>query len=246
MSPSDRHQVDALSMEAAFTELREQVLGVRSLSETMQQVAELARRVVPMATEVSITLVENDRPRTAAFTGPLAVPLDERQYETGFGPCLGAAATGQTIRTDTADPDGLYPAFAQAARRNGIRHTLSVPLPIPGRVVGAMNLYGAGEKPFDEEAEVDVSSLAGYVAILLANAAMYTDAVDLADQLRLAMASRAVIEQAKGIVMAQNGGDPDEAFTTLARLSQTRNVKLRDLAEDVVRRTTARGHPPAS
>jgi GAF domain-containing protein len=190
---------------------------------------------------VSITLVEGDRARTAAFTGSIAVQLDERQYESGFGPCLGAASSGQTIRTRTEDPDNPYPDFARACQRSGMQHTLSVAMPVPGRVVGALNLYSAGDEPFSDESETIVGSFAGYAAVTLANAALYTDAVDLANQLRIAMESRSVIEQAKGIVMAQNGCGADEAFTALARLSQTRNVKLRELAQDVVQRANSRG-----
>lgn len=235
-----------LSVADALTELDRPLLADQSLSGALQRVAALAQRVVPAATEVSITLVENERPRTVAFTGEIAVQLDERQYESGFGPCLGAATSGQTIRTNSEDPDTAYPAFAQLAARVGMRHTLSVALPVPGRVVGALNLYGANDQPFDEQAETDVASLAGHVAVTLANAALYADAVDQATQLRIAMASRAVIEQAKGIVMLQNGCDADEAFVALARLSQTRNVKLRDLAQNIVEKAERRGRhlPP--
>lgn len=243
MSECDHPQAEGLSVEAAFAELREHLLDDRDLIATLDQVVHLTRRVVPEATEVSVTLVEGDRARTAAFTGSIAVLLDERQYETGFGPCLSAAISGQTIRTNEDDTDTPYPEFLRAAQRAGIRHTLSVALPVPGRVVGALNLYSAGTEVFSEHAEHTVGTLAGYAAVFIANAALYADAVDLAHQLQIAMASRAVIEQAKGVVMAQKGGSPDEAFTALARLSQTRNVKLRDLAQDVVQRAARRRHP---
>lgn len=230
---------DDLSLDKAFEELRQTVLGDLSMSETLHQVATLTRRVVPQAAEVSVTLVEGERARTAAFTGSIAVQLDERQYAAGFGPCLAAAISGQTIRTDSDDPDTAYPDFARVAGRSGMRHTLSVALPVPGRTVGALNLYGAGSMPFDDLAESTVGTFAGYAAVSIANAALYADAVDLATQLRVAMASRAEIEQAKGIVMAQQGCTAEEAFAMLARLSQTRNVKLREIAHEVVHHSTA-------
>lgn len=233
-----------LTLADAFAELNEPLLDDHSLAETLLQVATITQRMVPAASEVSITLVEDGRARTAAFTGSLAAQLDERQYETGYGPCLGAAEFGQTIRTDSADPGTAYPDFAQMAARAGIRHTLAVALPVPGRVVGALNLYSTSERPFDDQAESDVATFAGYVAVALANAALYAGAVDVASQLRVAMASRAVIEQAKGILMLQNGCPPEEAFAILARLSQTRNVKLRDIAEDVVQRAGSRRRHP--
>lgn len=241
MSETDHPRPDGLSVEAAVAELRQHLLADGNLTETLNRVTSLSRRAVPEASEVSITLVEGERARTAAFTGSIAVELDKRQYESGFGPCLGAATSGQTIRTRADDPESPYPEFARACRRAGMQHTLSVALPVAGRVVGAMNLYSAGDRPFGDEAESTVGTFAGYAAVTLAKVALYADAVDLAGQLKLAMAGRAVIEQAKGILMAQNGWTEDEAFTALARLSQTRNVKLRVLAQDLVHRASARG-----
>ncbi|MGH3745491.1 MAG: ANTAR domain-containing protein, partial [Mycobacteriales bacterium] len=77
-------------------------------------------------------------------------------------------------------------------------------------------------------------TLAGYAAVALANAHLYETTSALAAQMADAMSSRAVIEQAKGVVIAQQHVDADEAFAILSRASQAANRKLRDIAQAVV------------
>ena len=70
--------------------------------------------------------------------------------------------------------------------------------------------------------------------MVLANADLYWSARNLADELQEAMRTRAVIEQAKGIILAERGGDADAAFEALVALSQRRHVKLHDVAQELV------------
>ena len=222
---------------AAFAELAKIVLG-EPLDVSLRQVAELAKQTVPGVEDVSVTLMENDKPRTVVFTGPLAVQLDERQYETGFGPCLDAATTGNTITVDNQElATTAYPDFSPVARSAGILHTVSVGLPLAQRVIGGLNIYGSDALPFAQPVVELAEAFAGYAAVAVANAARYSSADEMAEQMRMAMKSRAVIEQAKGIIMARDHCDPDQAFAILTRTSQTRNVKLRIIAEDIVAST---------
>jgi GAF domain-containing protein len=193
-----------LPPDAAFAELGKLVLGNQSLDETLRYVAELARQTIPEVDEVSVTLMDGGTAKTAVFTGSLAVQLDERQYETGFGPCLDAAVTGETIIVDMADSSDYYTDFARTCRRSGITHTASVGLPIPQRVVGALNLYSSAANPPDQKSMTWVQGFAVYAGVALTNAALYASTAELADQMRAAMRSRAVIEQAKGILMARH------------------------------------------
>src|SRR5690242_1759612 len=78
----------------AFTRLGRIRLSDTDLNGVLDTVAELAKRTIPGATEVSVTLVRKGRAETAAFTGELALRMDESQYELGAGPCLDAAAAG--------------------------------------------------------------------------------------------------------------------------------------------------------
>jgi transcriptional regulator with GAF, ATPase, and Fis domain len=223
----------------AFDELSKLVLGEQSLTAVLQRVAALAKTVVPDAREVSVTLMkDNQEPQTVVFTGSLAERLDERQYEAGFGPCMDAAVTGTTIQVSNLDPDSPYPEFSRVAVKSGVSHSLSVGLPVPQRIVGALNLYAAGDRAFDQQAVELAETFAQYAAVAIANAALYSSTASLAAQMKTAMQSPSVIEQAKGIIMARNRCSADEAFTILVTMSQRRNQKLRILAQEIVDRVT--------
>ena len=219
---------------SVFAELSRVVLGDEPLGTVLERVAGLAVKAMPEASEVSVTLMEGGRARTVAFTGSLAVQLDERQYETGWGPCLDAAVSGHTITVDTADPTSTsYPDFAATAQRAGVVQSVSVGLPVADRVVGALNTYCRSEAMSESSVELAEAS-AGYAAVALANAARYASTAERAENMAAAMRSRAVIEQAKGIIIATRHCGPDEAFAVLVKASQRRNMKLRDVAAAIV------------
>jgi len=218
----------------AVAELARLTVNIDPPEQTLRRVAELAKRTLGGVEDVSLTVIDRGQPRSVVFTGPLAVHLDERQYEVGFGPCLDAAKTGQILVVDTDDADTPYREFARIAARAGVRHVVSTGMPLAQASIGGMNIYRTAEDPFFptllEQAEV----FASYAAVAVNNITSYVGATTEAAHLRTAMQSRAVIEQAKGILMARDRCSPDEAFDLLRRISQHRQVKLRDLAQTIV------------
>jgi GAF domain-containing protein len=197
-------------------------------------VARLAADLIPGIEEVSVTLIEGGRPRSVAFSGQRASVLDERQYEDGYGPCLDAAVSGQTIAIEDTSVSTLYPQFSRAAARAGIRHTLSMCLAMTVKdTTGALNMYGA-TRPFDQSSRDVATDFAAYAAVAVGNAAVYAGALDEVEQLRAALNSRATIEQAKGIIMAARRCTPEEAFDILRTTSSRANRKLRDIAQALV------------
>jgi len=223
--------------QTAFAELSRIMLGAEPLGQVLERVAQLAQQAIPGVGAVSVTLLDGDQARSVAFTGDLAAALDERQYEAGFGPCMDAARTGATVAVPDTATEQTYANFAREARRHGVTNTVSIGLPIAERTIGALNVYGMegdAEGPFDQDAITIARTFGHYAAVALANAALYTSTAELVQQLQEALVSRAVIDQAKGILMAELRCTPDEAFTELARLSSRQERKLRDLAQEIV------------
>jgi AmiR/NasT family two-component response regulator len=108
-------------------------------------------------------------------------------------------------------------------------------LPFQTATIGALNTYASNAYAFGDEDRVLAEEVASWIALAVGNAdAAATTRGELA-QLRTAMQSRAVIEQAKGRLMERHGIDEDQAFTLLTRTSQDANVKLRDIAAEFVR-----------
>jgi GAF domain-containing protein len=204
-----------------------------ALSDVLDRIVTIARDALDGADEVSITLVRDDRPWTAAYTGQLALDADEMQYDRGYGPCIDAGVSGTLLRVDDMRGETRWPDYAAVVAPRGVLSSLSVPLPLQTELVGAMNCYARVSGAFNSSTDAAVE-LASHVAVALSNAISYVDATELAHNMRAAMESRSVIEQAKGIIMAQNRCDAGQAFEVLRRASQGRNVKLRDLAHDLV------------
>ncbi|WP_089154421.1 GAF and ANTAR domain-containing protein [Micromonospora sp. NBS 11-29] len=205
------------------------------LDVVLSTIAHVAKDTIPGTAEVSVTLVQGAEAHTAAYTGDLALTLDEWQYEQGRGPCLDAATTGAAMLVPDMTTESRWPEWAGRAHEVGAASSLSIGLPIQEAMVGALNIYGAAPRVFDDQVEL-AKTLAGYAAIALANVHLYESTAILAQQMQEAMQSRAVIEQAKGIIMGQRRCAAEEAFAILARVSQDSNRKLRDVAESLVER----------
>jgi GAF domain-containing protein len=120
------------------------------------------------------------------------------------------------------------------AASKGVRSTLSVPLPVQRQVIGALNLYATELGVFDPEVVTLAEQFGDYAAVAIANTTLYMSAAQLAEQMQAAMTSRAVIEQAKGMLMVQRKCDADAAFDILVQLSQHSHRKLREVAQVVV------------
>jgi GAF domain-containing protein len=227
----------------AFGRLGRIRLAETDLKGVLDQVAHLAKRTIPGAEEVSVTLVGKKDAYTAAYTGQLALGLDELQYGKGHGPCLDASASGSALSLPDMTTEERWPDWATRAAQAGARSSLSVGLPMHEQVTGALNVYATQPKAFDDDAILLGQTFAGYAAVALTNAHLYDAQANLAQQMQAAMQSRAVIEQAKGIIMGGRHCTADEAFAILIRLSQNTNRKLREVATALVASATGDNAP---
>jgi GAF domain-containing protein len=218
----------------ALVELARLTFDDTSMDAMLQRVAQLAKELIPGVAEASVSLIANDKATTAAYTGRLALDLDESQYGRGYGPCL-EAAVGEEIREITdARTETRWPDYALSAVERGSLSSLSVPLPVREGIHGGLNLYAVEADGFDDDARDVGRAFASYAAVAVHNMHLYESTRDQAEHLDIAMQTRAVIEQAKGILMGQRRCDAKEAFNLLAAASQRANRKLRDMAQAIV------------
>jgi GAF domain-containing protein len=235
--------VSTVPFEAAheLARLSYQVLTAPDLSAALTQVAEAATSVVPRCDGTSLTLRERGVPTASSADGDWARELDRMQVEEQEGPCLDCMREGGVMRVRDLAADGRFPIYGPRAAQHGARSTVSFPLSADGRTVGALNLYGREPDAFTTE-DVALGTLLGAHASLALQAAnAYFSSRQLADQLQQALASRAEIEQAKGILVRELRCTPDEAFSRLVELSQRTTRKLRDVARELVQRTADGG-----
>jgi GAF domain-containing protein len=209
-------------------------LREHSMESVLQTVVDLAKQVLPGNPETSISLVVNGRPSTTSSTGELAVYMDEVQYGHGHGPCLEAASTGELIEISDTATEVRWADYCRIAAERGNGSSLSVPLPVNDRVAGALNIYARVPRAFDTDARTAALRFAPYAAVAVANMHAYQDARDMAGNLQVALESRAVIDQAKGILIERHKLTADQAFQALAQVSMRTNTKVRDVAEQLV------------
>ena len=213
-------------------------LSLRELSMDglLQQVADLTKMVMPGRPETSVLLLVKGNPSTVVHTGELAVDLDETQYECGHGPCLHAASTGELTEIADTRTETRWPDYARRAARLGNLSSLSIPLLVDeeGEVRGALNIYAREPDAFDEDSRSFALRFGPYAAVAAGNLHAYRSARDLADNLQRALETRAVIDQAKGILVERYKITPDAAFQLLTRVSMDGNRKVRDIAEHLV------------
>jgi GAF domain-containing protein len=235
MTATDRHAGhEALDPRDAFAQLARMTLDNESMDSVLDRVAVLAKQTIPGVAEASVTLVLSDKAETAAFTGRLARDLDESQYGRGYGPCLAAAVGGDVQEITDARTETRWADYARVCVERGSLSSLSVAVPVQETVHGALNLYAREPRAFDDGAHTLARDFAAYAAVAVHNQHLYESTRELAENLHLAMQSRAVIEQAKGILMAQRRCDSAEAFGLLSQASQRSNRKLRDIAQAIV------------
>jgi GAF domain-containing protein len=207
-----------------------------SMEGLLQTVADLTKSVMPGHPEASVSLLVRDRPSTVASTGPLAADLDESQYDRDHGPCLHAARTGEMVEIGDTRTDPRWPDYMPRAAERGALSSLSVPLPVDeDEVSGALNIYAREPHAFGEDSRAAAGRFAPYATVAAGNLYVYRSARDLAANLRIALETRAVIDQAKGILMERHKLTPDQAFQALATASSRTNRKVRAIAEDLVR-----------
>src|SRR4051794_6742113 len=165
-------------------------LSLRELSmdSLLQTVADLTKTVMPGNPETSVLLLVKDQPSTVVHTGPLAVDLDETQYERGHGPCLNAARTGELTEIRDTRTDTRWPDYTLQAAAHGNLSSLSVPLLIDEehQVTGALNIYARQRDAFDEDSRSAATRFAPYAAVAAGNLHAYQSARDMADNLQLA------------------------------------------------------------
>lgn len=213
-----------------------------SLGDALDRLVATCRDAIPACKDASITMQRPDGPTTAAATSDDALRIDEWEYAHEAGPCIDALRDGKEHYVPDRAAAETYPGFSTVLSETGVLSTYGVPLVVAGQVIGALNVYAAAERAFDDEACGTVARhVAAQAAMTLHNLRVYDASRTLARQLETAMESRAVIEQAKGILMAQTDCTADEAFDTLRTASQRENVKLREVAQRIVSSVTKTG-----
>ncbi len=218
---------DALA--ARFSELARELQEQPDPEGALEEIVQAAVAVIPGVDEGSISVVTARRHvRSEAASGELPRLVDELQERTGQGPCLDAAYRHETVRVADMASETRWPQFTAGALALGAAGMLSFQLYVEGENLGALNLFSRTAGAFDDESE--------HVGLLFAShAAIAYAAVRQQASLVRSIATRQLIGQAQGILMERHKVTGQQAFALLVQASQHRNVKLHDIADQLVR-----------
>ena len=228
-------ELAAVSARMAGLLLTQETVGT-----ALRLVVSLAQETAPGTAGAGVTLVSDGRPATGAASAPVVEEADRLQYALDEGPCLQAWRERVAVRVDHVQEDARWPRWSSAVASLGVRSSFSAPLVAGDEALGAVKLYAARPGRFDAGDERVLTLFAAKAAVLVANVRSYESATRLSDQLREALRSRDVIGTAKGVLMAREGVDEETAFAMLVSVSQRSNRRLREVAEELVRRAARR------
>ncbi|GAB3549812.1 GAF domain-containing protein [Actinopolyspora lacussalsi] len=204
------------------------------LEELLNRVCQQVLRAIPDVDMAGVTLHREDGPETFVCTDETVIEVDAEQYRAGNGPSLHSAETGKIVRVELTEAKQRWPEFTSAATDAGLGSYLSAPLFIDHEYQGAMNLYSRRDHGYRE---LDATVLDLYTTAIegyLRTWQRYLATRRLTEQLRTALESRPMIEQAKGILMVLHNYSAEKAFATLVDYSQRSNTKLREVAERMI------------
>ena len=216
----------------------------RTLPAQLETVVAIVKRTVPRCDAAGIVLIIAGEPTSVAVTDRMTVEIDLVQYETGEGPCLAALEEGHVVRIDILEKDSRFSRFAPGALDQGLQSVLSTPLEVSGQSVGALNMYSVRPNAFDDSTVDAVRPIAGYAAEVISTSPLYAYSLDMVEGLLEDLESRAVIEQATGVLMGTEKETDEHALGRLRELALDSGESLRTVAQWVIDERPTDARPP--
>jgi hypothetical protein len=224
-----RSQVD---LPGVFTSLADIAREASTPREMYAAICVAATLTIPGCDHASLMIRQNGAFTTAAISDAVAGQIDKLELALGSGPCLDAIDDGTAQLETNLTSESRWPdLISRVLADTPVRGALSVQLPVDRERIGALNLFSDTPYAFDDHSIERALVLGAFASVATNAAAQNEDAASL----RRGLASSREIGKAVGMLMVLNDVSDDDAFDILRRTSQVTNVKLADIAADVVR-----------
>ena len=237
--------MDAELLSDTFVDLADTMIADFDVIDFLHMLTDRSVRLLSVAAAGVMLADPRGRLRVAAASSEAAQVIELFQIQDDQGPCLDCCRTGQPVSgINLAGPAQRWPRFAAAATQAGFGAVHALPMRLRDQVIGALNLFGTGTTPMGQEELRVGQALADVATIGLLQERNVRRAETLAEQLQVALNSRVVIEQAKGVVAERLRLGMDQAFHLLRDHARDTNQRLTDVARQVVDRPAADFPPP--
>ena len=231
--------VDLEEFGAALAELSRLRFGDMRVEDAMHEIVQTTHAIFGV-TGAGLMLADGEHHlRNAAVSDERLRHLEDLQIYHGEGPCITAFEDHELVGAEDLTQEQRWPRFTAAAVNRGIRAVLASPLPYNQNAVGVVAVLSEQRHPWSPEGELALLALTDLAALLIASMMQGEQQSRLAAQLQLALNTRAVIEQAKGVLVAQHGLSPHEAYRQLRDQARSERRKLAAVSADVVRKAAS-------
>jgi transcriptional regulator with GAF, ATPase, and Fis domain len=221
-----------IDLPGVFTSLADIAREASTPREMYAAICVAATLTVPGCDHASLMIRHNGAFTTAAISDAVAGQIDKLELALGSGPCLDAIEDGTAQIETSLTSESRWPdLISRVLADTPVRGALSVQLPVDGERIGALNLFSDTPHAFDDRSIERALVLGAFASVATNAVAQSEDAASL----RRGLASSREIGKAVGMLMVLNDVSDDDAFNVLRRTSQVTNVKLADIAADVVR-----------
>jgi hypothetical protein len=211
-----------------------------SESRSLHRLAVLASRQVPACSGATSAVWRGGEVTERAATHPDLAELFEVGQRAAASPWADSIASGQGTACMDTRTEQRWPDYAAAALSCGVRCFVTL-VHESGPMAVTLTLFGVRPRSLDPEQVALGELLVAFAAAIMGNASVYRDSLRTALQLKDAVDSRMVVDQAKGILMHALGCTAQEAFDKMRAISQTRKVKVSEVASKIIEAQLAKG-----
>lgn len=225
-----------------IVELQDLIIGAGSVADFLGGLSSIAAgalsRSAGASVECGVTLKLARKTATVAGSTERAIHLDRIEQAVGDGPCITALKAGAPVLMADVRTDPRWPTYQERLLEEGIHSVLGVPLELGENAAAVLNFFAPATGVFTEATISEAASFADVAGKAVRLAVRVGTAESAADDLSAAMMSRTAINIACGIIMGQNRCSQSEAMTILMTVSSHRNQKVRDVADEMVRKVS--------
>jgi GAF domain-containing protein len=225
----------------ALTELGRLRFGEMRVDEAMHQIVQTTHTIFSVD-GAGLMLADGEHHlRNAAVSDDRVRHLEELQIRHQEGPCIAAFDDKVLVGAEDLSGDPRWPTFSRAAVGRGVRAVLASPIPYNQDAVGVVAVLSQERHPWSAEAELALLAFTDLAALLIASMMMGEQQTVLAAQLQSALNSRAIIEQAKGVLIGQQGLSAHAAYELIRAQARAERRKIAIVAAELVRRAVSDG-----
>jgi GAF domain-containing protein len=231
--------ISSRDVRHALTELGRLRFGEMRVEDAMHEIVQTTHAIFNVdGAGLMLADVEHHL-RNVAVSDDRFGHLEELQVRHQEGPCITAFEDKELVGAEDLTADRRWPSFSAAAVDRGVLAVLASPLPYNQDAVGVVAVLSKERHPWSAEGELALLAFTDLAALLIASMMQGEEKSELAAQLQTALNSRAIIEQAKGVLMGQQGMSARKAYEQLRAQARAERRKLLAVSAEVVRAAVA-------